>query len=359
VRIAVLSYSLPVDGQKRGGIERVAHDLADGLARRGHEVTVFTYDAKPEGASYETRVLPWKKFVNSWLGRRLTMGYLGNLLALVPSYRGYDLIMAHGDSLLLPVLGKTLIRVVHGSALGEAITATSPWRFLMQLGVYLQELLTGLTQSGCVAVSQNTLKSNPFVRRVISNGVDLSLFYPDAYEKSPEPSILFVGDLNGRKRGRRLLEWFITDVQPKHPTARLRVVSNPGPQTAGVSYHTGISNAELARMYRAAWVYASPSTYEGFGLPYVEAMASGTPIIATPNAGSREVLADGEYGLIVEDRKFAEALTNLLSDSNSRERLIARGICRAQEYSLDSTIDQYEELLTKMIRTPRQIRQSV
>ncbi len=123
LRIATISYGLPVPGLKRGGIERVAHMLADGLARRGHEVTVFTHDPKPAGAAYDVRALPWKGFVDTWLGRRVTMGYLGNLLAVVPNYSQFDVIVAHGDSLLLPLAGKPLVRVMHGSALGEARSA--------------------------------------------------------------------------------------------------------------------------------------------------------------------------------------------------------------------------------------------
>ena len=70
LRIATISYGLPVPGLKRGGIERVADMLADGLARRGHDVTVFTHDPKPAGAAYDVRALPWKGFVDTWLGRR-------------------------------------------------------------------------------------------------------------------------------------------------------------------------------------------------------------------------------------------------------------------------------------------------
>ena len=53
LRLAMLSYGLPVEGQKRGGIERAAHTLADGLARRNHDVVVFSHDPKPSGAAYE------------------------------------------------------------------------------------------------------------------------------------------------------------------------------------------------------------------------------------------------------------------------------------------------------------------
>ena len=71
LRIAMLSYGLPVHGHKRGGIERAAHTLADGLARREHDVVVFSHDPKPNEATYDVRELPWKSFVNTWAGRRM------------------------------------------------------------------------------------------------------------------------------------------------------------------------------------------------------------------------------------------------------------------------------------------------
>jgi glycosyltransferase involved in cell wall biosynthesis len=347
-RIAVFSYGLPVPAQKRGGIETVAHDLAAGLARRGHDVTVFTHDVNANKHGYDTRLLPWKSFVDSWLGRRLTMGLLGNVLALLPDYRNYDLIIAHGDSLLLPLAGKPIIRVMHGSAWCEAVHSSSPLRFAAQLLVYVQELATALTQKGCVAVSKNTLKYNPFIKRVIANGVDPSRFHQSGQPKTLEPSILFVGSRYGRKRGQKLIDWFVADIRPKHPAAELHMVMEPGPDLPGISYYTGISNEELGRLYMTAWVFASPSTYEGFGLPYVEAMASGTPVIATPNPGSREILAEGEYGVLANDDQFSAAVLELLSDSNRRQRLIEQGLQRAREYSLDRTLDQYEILIKEV-----------
>ena len=352
LRIAVFSYGLPVAGQKRGGIERVAHDLSNGLAKRGHKVTVFTHDPGPAEAVYEVQGLPWKNFVSSWLGRRLTMGYLGNVLALLPNYDDFDLIMALGDSLLLPLARKPLVRIMCGSALGEAWFASSPFRFMMQTGVYAEELLTGLMQRGCVSISHNARRHNPFVRHVIPIGVNLKRFYSSRSERTRDPSILFVGALSGRKRGRLLLEWFARDVRPKIKNARLLMVSQPGPEIEGVNYYTGIGDADLSELYRRAWVYASPSSYEGFGLPYVEAMASGTPVVATQNPGSREVLKDGEYGLLVDDSEFGNALAGLLSDAEQRDRLRAKGLARAQEYSLDSTVEQYERLLLEMCHSP-------
>jgi glycosyltransferase involved in cell wall biosynthesis len=346
MRIAVFSYRLPVPGEKRGGIERAAHSLAQGLAERGHTVVVFSHDAKPREAAYDVRELPWKGFVKTWLGRRITMGYLGNVMALLPDYRGFDAIIAHGDSLLLPLTGKPVVRVMHGSAWGEAGSATSLGRSLLQYGVYAQELLTALMGSGTVAVSENTRHANPFIRHMIPNGVDTRLFQPLPREKTAGPSIVFVGTLDGRKRGSFLLDTFQRVVRTAHPDASLMFVGPPGPDSPGVTYYTGVSDAELATLYRRAWVYASPSTYEGFGLPYLEAMASGTAVVATPNPGSCEVLGDGDYGRLVEDASFGAAVVDLLDSEGRRSAIETAGVLRAQQFSLDVMIDRYETLLT-------------
>lgn len=348
MKIAVLSYALPSPGEKRGGIERVAHILSDGLARRGHRVVVFSHDPKPAGAAYDVRELPWKSFVNTWLGRRVTMGYLGNLMALQPDYREFDILIAHGDSLLLPLRRKPVVRVMHGSALNEALHARSPGRFVLQCGVYVQELLTALMQSGTVAVSENTRQSNPFVRRVIANGVDTRVFRPTPLEKTSFPSIAFVGALDGRKRGRFLLEVFSTVVRSAHPTAELMFVGPQGPAIPGVTYYTGVDDHQLASLYRRAWVYASPSTYEGFGLPYLEAMACGTAVVAASNPGSLEVLADGRYGRVVSSAEFGAAILQLLGDADGRHALEASGLQRAEQFSLSIMIDHYDTLLSEL-----------
>jgi phosphatidylinositol alpha-mannosyltransferase len=348
MKIAVISYRLPVAGAKRGGIERVAHVLADGLARRGHSVCVFSHDPKPEGAAYEVRLLPWKAFMETWAGLRMTAGYLGNLLALQVDVRGFDVVIAHGDSLLLS-LGRTpVVRVMHGSARGEARHATSIGRAALQWGVYLQELLTAfLSPSSVVGVSANTQRDNPFVRRIIPHGVDTAIFQPIPMGKSPHPSIVFVGAIDGRKRGGFLLGIFERVIRPAYPDAELTFVGPKGPSQVGVTYLTGVPDMDLAALYRRAWVCAAPSTYEGFGLPYLEAMACGTAVVATPNPGSREVLGE-DYGGLVEDAAFAPALLQLLADEGKRRALETAGIRRASNFSIGRMIDQYETLLSDL-----------
>lgn len=350
-RVAVFSYGLPSPGLKRGGIEQVAHDLANAWVDRGHAVTVFTYDHRPPAARYEVAPLPWRRFVLSWLGRRVTMGYLGNILALVPRYRGFDVIVAHGDSLLLPLLGRPVVRIMHGSAFEEARTATSVSRAVLQYGVYLQELLTAWWLPSTVGVSENTVRSNRFVRHVIPNGVDRSVFSPDESQRSARPSVLFVGALGGRKRGAWLLEAFQREIRPRWRDAELHMVTAAGAPEPGVHYHTGISGQDLVRLYRSAWVYASPSTYEGFGLPYLEALACGTPVVATPNPGSREVLDNGRYGRLEEDATFAGTIVELLGDPAARSRMTTSGLERASQFDVARAAIRYESLFQELTAT--------
>lgn len=352
LRLAVVNYGLPTPGRRRGGVDRVAHDLAQGLARRGHAVTVWSFDPAPAGALYTRRPLPGAAWFARPLGMRLTMGYLGHALLLLPDYGACDAIIAHGDSLLLPLRGRPVLRVMHGSALAEALSARTPWRFAAQLGVYGTELLSALLQPGrVVAVSANTRRWNPFIRRdrVVPNGVDLAMHQPAGVDqKTLTPSVLFVGVHGGRKRGGKLLEWFSGAVRSRFPNATLSFVGPAGPPAPGVEYHTDIPGAELAALYRRSWVYASPSSYEGFGLPYVEAMACGTPVLATPNPGSRETLDGGRFGVLAEDADFPGALVRLLGDARERERWRELGLRRAAEFSLEKELDRYESILREL-----------
>jgi phosphatidyl-myo-inositol alpha-mannosyltransferase len=227
------------------------------------------------------------------------------------------------------------------------MSAESLGRFVLQAGIYLQELATALTQK-TVAISENTRTYNPFVGSTILLGVDRTIFFPKPALKTPDPSLIFVGTMDGRKRGRFVLNVFETAVRPMYPNASLAFVGPAGESMAGVTYHTGISDEHLATLYQRAWLCVSPSSYEGFGLPYLEAMACGTAVVATPNPGSREVLDNGAFGNLVEDEVFASATLELLGDRSARQVLEAAGLRRADELSLSSMVDRYAAVLAKM-----------
>jgi glycosyltransferase involved in cell wall biosynthesis len=105
-----------------------------------------------------------------------------------------------------------------------------------------------------------------------------------------------------------------------------------------------VEKDELVRLYRGAACLVLPSRYEGFGLPVLEAMACGTPVVAHSDPALREVA--GEVAVYAEPGRLADAIRQALAE---RERLSAAGLERARLFSWEETarrtLDVYREAL--------------
>ncbi len=101
---------------------------------------------------------------------------------------------------------------------------------------------------------------------------------------------------------------------------------------------------ELVELYRGAASLVMPSRYEGFGLPVLEAMASGTPVVAAPDPALREVA--GDAAVFVEPERLADGIRQALAE---RDRLIAAGLERAKRFTWEETarrtVAVYQEVL--------------
>jgi len=114
-----------------------------------------------------------------------------------------------------------------------------------------------------------------------------------------------------------------------------------------------LSEEDLALVYNASDVLCFPVLYAGFGMPVVEAFASGCPVIASNYAALPEVIGDaGCFADPLDPNDIAEAIENVLSDNKLREELIEKSLRRAKEiFSPDiwvkKTIFIYKEVLRK------------
>lgn len=110
-----------------------------------------------------------------------------------------------------------------------------------------------------------------------------------------------------------------------------------------------IDGEDLPALYSAGDLFVFPSLYEGFGLPPLEAMACGTPLVCSNSSSLPEVVGDG--GLLVAPRSasLAAAITEVLTNDSLRERLKRRGLKRAAMFSWETaaanTLDLYRELV--------------
>ncbi len=127
------------------------------------------------------------------------------------------------------------------------------------------------------------------------------------------------------------------------------MVCSDAPEQPGVEVLGRVSDTELTELYRSAWVFCLPSSYEGFGIPYVEAMAAGCPVVATPNPGAREVLDEGRYGLLVDPDRVGDTIAELLLDPGRRQEMATRGAARAAQYSWDVVLDRYEAVYRDLL----------
>jgi alpha-1,3-rhamnosyl/mannosyltransferase len=190
---------------------------------------------------------------------------------------------------------------------------------------------------------------------VTPSGVD-PIFRPEGTANGGPPYALFVGALQPRKDPAVLVEALalvegdlrLALVGPeKHGVEEVRQAVTRLGLDQRVDFLGYVEREHLAELYRGAACFVLPSKWEGLGLTVLEAMASGTPVVATTAGALPEVTADA--AVLVEPGDAVALAEGIRLALASRERLVAAGLERAREFTwprmAERTLEVYRELL--------------
>lgn len=347
-----IGIACPYTWDVPGGVQAHVRDLAASLIGLGHEVSVLSPVDDPDRADLPSYLVS--------AGRAVPIPYNGSVarlafgpLSLTRTRRWlreseFDVLHVHEPT--VPSISMLACFAASGPMVATFHTATARSRALQVFGTALRPALEKI--SGRIAVSAAA-------RRVvvehlgadavlIPNGVNVAKFAGARPLPRPPggPTVVFLGRIDEGRKGLAVLLEALPELVRRVPDVRL-LVAGPGdaaevreavPRSLRdrVELLGLVSDEDKPRVFASGEVYCAPNTHgESFGIVLVEAMATGTPVVASDLEAFRRVLEDGRAGVLVPVRDagaLAVELAALLGDAPRRERLAAAAREAVQAY---------------------------
>ena len=346
--------------RQRGGIGRYTRGLVRALASMdssGEYVLLVSKDAPADDfrwpENFRSRRLPLSDRIAAILWQRL------RLPIPVEIFSG-PLDIYHSPNYALPP--------IRSSAAIVTIHDLSFWKFPEYAEPSLRAYLMSVVQKS-TARAEHILADSEATRQdvvdllcappekvsVVYSGVeprfrpvpDMVSGVREKYNLGDAPFVLSLGTLEPRKNFDGLVRAFGLMKRAHRLPHHLVIAGGKGWQYDGIFREVEhspyreqihmpgfVEDEDLPAFYTAADLFAFPSHYEGFGLPPLEAMACGTPVVAAKNSSLPEVLGEAALWVSAEDEGgIAEGMARLLSDEQLRRSLIASGLRRARQFT--------------------------
>lgn len=339
-----------------GGLSRHVYELSRHLAQAGHDVTVYTRghsDAPTERVEEGVRVvrvqgyppplddmIPWTLALNIALIHR-AMDELAERHTDV--LHAHDWLVAYAGTVLADLCSIPLVTTIHATERGRHSGRLPGTRqkFVHEVERWLVSESERIVTCSSFMREQvaSSLGADPERLDLIPNEVDLAPFDADVSAPARDrgrPELLFAGRLEYEKGVQTLLE--AMPVIRREVEGAVLIIAGNGtyrPELERLALELGLEEVRfvgfveedrLRELYRSARVAIVPSLYEPFGLVALEAMASGTPVVASDTGGLREIIADGISGLCFppgDAGALAEAAVRVLRDPGLGDRLAA------------------------------------
>lgn len=334
---------------KGRGMDYVAEQQAKELAKDDHEVTIFTFDNNHKLDNVTIIKLNWpNRDMLNFIYRLIFPLNIYKNLTYSKKLRGCDVIISHfyPITFLAYFTRKrypNIKYIFYNHGVGKDSTKSNP--LLRRIYVDIIRLLTSktITNADCIiSISQylqDTLKNQNAKKRVIYNRIDVKKFdyNPSAINKDIlnvcnkiGPIFLYVGVLTFHKGLISLIKLFRKVIEA-YPDAKLFLVGKMShgfnlsdylgeEHSRNIFYFGSISNTDLGFLYNACDVYVTASTWESFNLPIVEAQMLGKPVVAFDIGPHKEVVNNGETGILVEPfdtKKFADAMVEVYKNKGT------------------------------------------
>jgi glycosyltransferase involved in cell wall biosynthesis len=303
VRIAILSpVWFPVPPTRYGGIEWIVALLADGLAERGHDVTLF---AAGDSTTKAKLVSVFQEAPSEFIGT--TVYELHHALACFERADEFEVVNDHSGALAAALGAGSRTPILH--------TVHGPLN--RRSGELYEQIDRVAPRVGLISLSMNQRSPLPDLNWVANcpNALDLSLYpvHPHRGEY-----LLFLGRMSPDKGAHRAIEVAQQVGLPLKLAGKMQELREEEFFEATVRPHLGgeieylgeVSHAEKVDLLQNARATLFPIEWaEPFGLVMIESMACGTPVIATRYGAVPEVIEDGRTGIIVDDHaQMAAAL---------------------------------------------------
>jgi glycosyltransferase involved in cell wall biosynthesis len=231
-------------------------------------------------------------------------------------------------------------RAAGGDAWARRVLAGAGWRLLcrQERFVYRRAALVMANGEHAVAAIRREHPEIGDRLRLVTAPIDTARFRPDPEARRAEatPYLLFAGRVNDPRKHVSLLLEALAIARRRRPDLALVLTGEP-PDPGLLARAGGLDGAvrfagrqpldALVRLYQGALLFVLPSLQEGFGIAPLEAMACGTPVVATRCGGPEAVIEDGETGRLTPNGDagaLAEAVLELLADAAALARLRRR-----------------------------------
>lgn len=336
-----------------GGVSEHIYNLANQFERKGHDVSILTASIEGDLKPDEERVIRIGKSIVIPANRsysRITLGVDGGELSDI--VKNFEVIHIHG--ILAPTLPISTLKVsrrMNIFTFHPTFGPSLPFKiFKKYLGIYFKRIHGKIAVSKTARDSIARYLSGTY--RIIPNGVDIKKFTPGKSEDKSESEILFVGRIEPRK-GLQFLIDALPLIKEEIPEVRLTVAGGgykelklniPIDVKNRVRFLGFVAPKDLPEIFRKATVFMSPAVSgESFGIVLIEAMASGTPVIASDIPGYRCVIQDGENGLLAppgNPEGIAREIVRVFKNEELKGSLVENGFKTANRYSWERVSEE-------------------